>query len=63
MCSCAAFDPHPDSILKILARRDSWTSSDMIWVMVDSYHDTARLRIRRNAAGVKLDMGGLRRRQ
>jgi hypothetical protein len=52
-----AFDPHPDSILKILARRDSWTSSDMIWVMVDSYHDhRTGYEFGVNAAGVKLDM-------
>jgi hypothetical protein len=52
-----AFDPHPDSILKILARRDRWTSSDMIWVMVDSYHDhRTGYEFGVNAAGVKLDM-------
>lgn len=52
-----AFDPHPDSILKILSRRDSWTSSDMIWVMVDSYHDhRTGYEFGVNAAGVKLDM-------
>jgi hypothetical protein len=52
-----AFDPHPDSILRILARRDSWTSSDMIWVMVDSYHDhRSGYEFGVNAAGVKVDM-------
>jgi hypothetical protein len=52
-----AFDPHPDSIAHILARRDSWTSSDMIWVMVDSYHDhRTGYEFGVNAAGVKLDM-------
>jgi len=52
-----AFDPHPDSIQKILSRRDSWTSSDMIWVMVDSYHDhRTGYEFGVNAAGVKLDM-------
>ena len=51
-----AFDPHPDSILKILARRDAFTSSDMIWVMVDSYHDhRTGYEFGVNAAGVKLD--------
>ena len=34
-----AYDPHPDSILKLLARRDSWTPSDKIWLEIDSYHD------------------------
>ena len=34
-----AFDPHPDSIKKLLERRDSFTSSDMIWIFVDSYRD------------------------
>ncbi|MDB4871699.1 MAG: hypothetical protein JWL97_2703, partial [Gemmatimonadales bacterium] len=34
-----AFDPHPDSIIKLLERRDTFTSSDMIWLFVDSYHD------------------------
>ena len=52
-----AFDPHPDSIVHILARRDAWTSSDMIWVMVDSYHDhRTGYEFGVNAAGVKLDM-------
>ncbi|HEX4600227.1 MAG TPA: DUF5916 domain-containing protein, partial [Gemmatimonadales bacterium] len=51
-----AFDPHPDSIIKILARRDTWTSSDMIWVMVDSYHDhRTGYEFGVNAAGVKID--------
>ena len=34
-----AFDPHPDSIKKLLERRDSFTASDMFWVFLDSYHD------------------------
>ncbi|MGA2382759.1 MAG: DUF5916 domain-containing protein [Gemmatimonadales bacterium] len=51
-----AYDPHPDSIIKILARRDTWTASDMIWVMVDSYHDHRNgYEFGVNAAGVKLD--------
>jgi Domain of unknown function (DUF5916)/Carbohydrate family 9 binding domain-like len=51
-----AFDPHPDSIKKILERRDSFTSSDMIWVWVDSYHDKrSGYEFGVNAAGVKLD--------
>jgi hypothetical protein len=34
-----AFDPHPDSIIRLLERRDSFTPSDMIWLFIDSYHD------------------------
>ena len=34
-----AFDAHPDSIARLLARRDSWPPTDKIGVMVDSYHD------------------------
>jgi hypothetical protein len=52
-----SFDPHPDSIITLLERRDSWTSSDMIWVMVDSYHDRRTgYEFGVNAAGVKIDM-------
>ena len=51
-----AFDPHPDSIKRLLERRDSYTSSDMIWVFVDSYHDRRTgYEFGVNAAGVKLD--------
>lgn len=51
-----AFDPHPDSIKKILERRDSFTPSDMIWVFVDSYHDKRTgYEFGVNAAGVKVD--------
>src|SRR6266581_1561829 len=34
-----AFDPHPDSILKLLARRDVRAATDQLKIMVDSYHD------------------------
>jgi len=51
-----AFDPHPDSIKRLLERRDSYTSSDMIWVFVDSYHDKRTgYEFGVNAAGVKVD--------
>jgi hypothetical protein len=51
-----AFDPHPDSIIKILERRDSFTSSDMIWLFIDSYHDRRTgFEFGVNAAGVKID--------
>jgi hypothetical protein len=51
-----AFDPHPDSIIKILERRDTSTPSDMIWVIVDSYDDhRTGFKFGVNAAGVKID--------
>ena len=51
-----AFDPHPDSIIKLLERRDSFTSSDMIWIFIDSYYDRRTgYEFGVNAAGVKMD--------
>jgi hypothetical protein len=51
-----AFDPHPDSIIKLLERRDTFTASDMIWLFVDSYHDRRTgYEFGVNAAGVKMD--------
>ena len=51
-----AFDPHPDSIIKLLERRDSFTSSDMVWLFIDSYHDRRTgFEFGVNAAGVKTD--------
>src|SRR5258707_3075032 len=51
-----SFDPHPDSIIKLLERRDSFTPSDMVWVFIDSYHDRrSGYEFGVNAAGVKLD--------
>ncbi len=51
-----AFDPHPDSIIRILERRDTFTPSDMIWLFVDSYHDRRTgYEFGVNAAGVKID--------
>jgi len=51
-----AYDPHPDSIIKLLERRDSFTSSDMIWLFIDSYHDRRTgYEFGVNAAGVKTD--------
>jgi hypothetical protein len=50
------FDPAPDSIKTLLERRDTWTSSDMVWIMVDSYHDRRTgYEFGVNAAGVKMD--------
>jgi hypothetical protein len=52
-----AFDPHPDSIRAILSRRDTWTVSDRIWVMIDSYHDRRTgYEFGVNPVGVKFDM-------
>ena len=52
-----AFDPHPDSIITLLERRDSYTASDMIWLFIDSYHDKRTgYEFGVNAAGVKTDM-------
>ena len=51
-----AFDPHPDSIIRLLERRDTFTPSDMIWIFVDSYHDRRTgYEFGVNAAGVKFD--------
>ena len=51
-----SFDPHPDSIIRLLERRDSFTPSDMIWIFVDSYHDRRTgYEFGVNAAGVKID--------
>src|ERR1700694_957467 len=51
-----AFDPHPDSIIKLLERRDTFTSSDIIWLFIDSYHDRRTgYEFGVNAAGVKID--------
>ncbi|MFI5227902.1 MAG: carbohydrate binding family 9 domain-containing protein, partial [Gemmatimonadales bacterium] len=51
-----AYDPHPDSIIRLLERRDTFTPSDMIWLFVDSYHDRRTgYEFGVNAAGVKID--------
>ena len=34
-----AFDSHPDSIVRLLARRDNLPPSDKIGILLDSYHD------------------------
>jgi hypothetical protein len=33
------FDPHPDSIIRLVGRRDDYPESDRVVVLVDSYHD------------------------
>jgi hypothetical protein len=51
-----AFDPHPDSILTLLARRDVRTASDQLKIIVDSYHDRRTgYEFAVNPAGVKRD--------
>ncbi len=51
-----AYDPHPDSIIRLLERRDTFTPSDMIWLFIDSYHDRRTgYEFGVNPAGVKID--------
>ncbi|PYO99393.1 MAG: hypothetical protein DMD60_01815 [Gemmatimonadetes bacterium] len=51
-----AFDPHPDSIITVLARRDYFVPTDMIWLFLDSYHDRRTgYEFGVNPSGVKLD--------
>jgi hypothetical protein len=52
-----AYDPHPDSIRALLARRDARTASDEIKVFIDSYHDKrSGFEFGVNPAGVKRDI-------
>jgi hypothetical protein len=51
-----AFDPHPDSITRLLDRRDTWLPCDHIGVLVDSYHDLRTgFEFIVTPAGVKVD--------
>jgi uncharacterized protein DUF5916/cellulose/xylan binding protein with CBM9 domain len=50
-----AFDPHPDSIAKLLARRDIRICCDQIKIMIDSYHD------RRSGYEFAVSPGGVKR--
>ena len=51
-----AYDPHPDSIVPLLSRRDVRTQSDQIKVVIDSYHDRRTgYEFMLNPAGVKRD--------
>ncbi|MEP6573334.1 MAG: DUF5916 domain-containing protein [Gemmatimonadota bacterium] len=51
-----AYDPHPDSIVRLLSRRDDQTASDQITVMLDPYHDRRTgYEFTVNPAGVKAD--------
>ncbi len=51
-----AFDPHPDSLDKLLSRRDVKTSSDQIKIIIDAYKDRRTgVEMAINPAGVKRD--------
>ncbi len=51
-----AFDPHPDSIVSLLSRRDDQTASDYVTLMLDPYHDRRTgYEFSVNPAGVKTD--------
>ncbi len=50
------FDPHPDSIVSLLSRRDVKTQSEQLKIMIDSYHDRRTgYEFAVNPAGVKRD--------
>jgi Domain of unknown function (DUF5916)/Carbohydrate family 9 binding domain-like len=50
------FDPHPDSIVSLLSRRDVRTQSEQLKIMIDSYHDRRTgYEFAVNPAGVKRD--------
>lgn len=51
-----AYDPHPDSIMTALTRRDERGPSDQLKVMIDSYHDRrSGFEFAVNPVGVKRD--------
>jgi hypothetical protein len=51
-----AYDPHPDSIMSALTRRDVRGSADQLKIMVDSYHDRrSGFEFAVSPAGVKRD--------
>ncbi len=50
------YDPHPDSILRLLGRRDVRVATDQIKIIVDPYHDLRTgYEFAVNPAGVKRD--------
>ena len=50
------FDPHPDSIVALLSRRDVKTTSEQVKIMIDSYHDRRTgYEFAVNPVGVKRD--------
>ncbi len=51
-----AFDPHPDSIVRLLSRRDIKTNSDQIGLVIDGFLDRRNaIELIVNPAGVKRD--------
>ena len=51
-----AFDPHPDSIVALLSRRDVRTQSEWIKLIIDGYHDRRTgIELAVNPVGVKRD--------
>ena len=51
-----AFDPHPDSIVSLLSRRDVKTASDQLKIIIDAYHDRRTgVEMAINPAGVQRD--------
>ena len=51
-----AFDPHPDSIVSLLSRRDVRTNSDQIKIIIDGYLDRRTgIEMAVNPSGVKRD--------
>ena len=52
-----SYDPHPDSIISLLSRRDDQTASDYVTLMLDPYHDRRTgYEFSVNPAGVKTDL-------
>jgi hypothetical protein len=50
------YDPHPDSLIALLSRRDVRTPSEWIKVVIDGYHDRrSGMQFMVNPAGVKRD--------
>lgn len=50
------YDPHPDSIMRLLGRRDVRVATDQIKIVIDSYHDRRTgYEFAVNPAGVKRD--------
>jgi len=50
------YDPHPDSIMRLLGRRDVRVATDQIKIIIDSYHDRRTgYEFAVNPAGVKRD--------
>ena len=51
-----AYDPHPDSLVALLSRRDVHTQSEWLKLIIDGYHDRRTgIELSVNPAGVKRD--------